>query len=209
MQERGGWYLPQFIENFREILRHKFVGLLKGRIVPDTECTEAVDRLPDERAVLAEKRALKAEVMRNRPLAPLQGADPGGESFVRPEARLNHAKRPRATSRPQQVQRAEGEDFEFTQSAAQESAAGREPATASPSALTTSAPSTSAPPQQIVLGAPSETLIIREKASQPSSNSLRKTVMAKPSKKPKHKQTRRRQGNDDDDGEDESVDMSE
>lgn len=59
--ERTGWFLPTFFDNFRELLRLKFVCLIAGEPVPEAELQEATERLPSVAEVRAEKRLLASE----------------------------------------------------------------------------------------------------------------------------------------------------
>lgn len=56
--ERTGWYLPSFLDNFRELLRCKFLCLVNREPVPVEQLEEGVRRLANPAQVKAEKQRL-------------------------------------------------------------------------------------------------------------------------------------------------------
>lgn len=49
--ERSGWFVPSVFENFRELLRRKFVGIINGQPLRNAELANAIERLPTEEAI--------------------------------------------------------------------------------------------------------------------------------------------------------------
>lgn len=74
--ERTGWWLPSFFENFRELLRRRFVGIINGQPIFDLELEEAMERLPDEEDVEAEKRLMRGESRRKAKQASTPASQP-------------------------------------------------------------------------------------------------------------------------------------